>query len=1351
MKPAIRRVLTSKYFLIPVTTLLFYTLMGFVVTPLMVRWAVVKYARDSLKCEAVLSEVRMNPFLLTFEARGFEIRKTDGTPLAAFERFFADLEIKSVMRWALIFRELTLEKPVVHAIVEQDGGLNLQALVPKREEVREPEKPDSKPFRMLLQSIAVLGGKIGVVDKRQSEPAELIVEMFDLRLTDLSTLQDYDGKYLFTTTTTKGEKFEWQGEITLAPFRSSGRISIAALRTATLWEFFRDALNLEPPGGLIDITGEYRFDASCSPTICVLEGFHLGLSDLSLKLVDSDQAFLGWKQLEVDAPSLDLVGKTLQVSRVLLDGCALDIRRDPSGRMNLVQALREVSSREGKDGEPAPEAQPASPAPPAPAAEAASAAPAASPFLVNTDAIEIKTMSVAFDDANPKAPVKGGVSSIDLNFKASLWTGAQGSVTTGPDGPGEMKSSPLALTLEGLLLRLGDVYLRPADSEKAVLELKKLELDAPRLDLGEKVAQVSRLQVEGGSLDVRVAPSGFTNLERMARELGRQQPEGSGTSAAETPPEKSSEGADERTAGTPFKVSADAVDIQGITFALSDLSRAKPLKAQCSDIGLHFKANIQAGAGAPGGIVSGISSDFKEIQLGEAQSPEPLFRAARLAVEGGECDLGARSVVVPRIALSDGHVDVSRDGEGQINWVQLFAAKDAVGESPASKPSSSPDSSADSGWKVLVKSFEIEGFRSRLSDLSAQPDKPLYDVQGFKARLSDVDGRSPLGFSVDFQVGQGGSVSLSGKVDPKLPAVEAEISVSDFVLTPLQPFLEPFLTLVLRSAAISTKGRLSYALPGGPANLAYDGSFKLSRLNLTEPDSDRTYLGLEAAQIPRMKLTLQPDRFDAEEVKLSGLVGELIIAEDKSVNLTRVVKSQGSGDKTAAASQPRAKEEREAFPFRIGKVQVDDGNVVFADLSLKPKFNARIHGLKGVVTGLSSAKDARARIQLDGRVDRFGLAKINGVIQLYDFQRSTEIDMVFRNVEMTTLSPYSGKFAGRQIKSGKLSTDLKYRIQNRKLVGDNKIIVDNLVLGEHVDSPDAVNLPLDLALALLKDSQGRIDLGLPVSGDLDNPEFSIGPLIWKTLVSVITRAVTAPFRALGSLFGGKDEEFSAVEFEPGSAELLPPEREKLQKLADALTKRPQLKLILLGTYSPTADGAELKDLSVRRTIATRLGSKLKPEEDPGPLDLTDSDTRKRLEELFGERFGEKALKELEGGIKSGAVKPRTSEIPQPEESKRKKKGFFSRMANNLKLYKIVPGGKSPEEAAVWSGELYLRLVESEPLAEEELLKLAAKRAQAAAGELNQAGKIPTERFTIEKPEPLSDDAAPVVKLSLGAL
>ena len=156
MNPVIRRVLTSRFFYIPAGALLLYALLGFIIAPLIIRWYVPKYAREGLQCRAALNKVRLNPFLLTFEARGFELKQADGSPVATFERFFADMEWKSLVRWAAVFRDLRLEKAVVHAIIEPDGSLNLQALSPKTQEVKEPNQPDSKPFRMLLENIAVL-------------------------------------------------------------------------------------------------------------------------------------------------------------------------------------------------------------------------------------------------------------------------------------------------------------------------------------------------------------------------------------------------------------------------------------------------------------------------------------------------------------------------------------------------------------------------------------------------------------------------------------------------------------------------------------------------------------------------------------------------------------------------------------------------------------------------------------------------------------------------------------------------------------------------------------------------------------------------------------------------------------------------------------------------------------------------------------------------------------------------------------------------------------------------------------------------------------------------------------------
>ena len=654
-----------------------------------------------------------------------------------------------------------------------------------------------------------------------------------------------------------------------------------------------------------------------------------------------------------------------------------------------------------------------------------------------------------------------------------------------------------------------------------------------------------------------------------------------------------------------------------------------------------------------------------------------------------------------------------------------------------------------------------------MSDQAALAEKPLYQLKDLQVRLSEIDGKSPMNFEMSFGMEQGGKVALRGKIDPATPSVEANVNLAGLVLTPIQPYLEPFITLTLDSAALSTDGVFRYGRPGGGPKISYEGSLGIDKLSLSQPGSNETFFGWGAMQVPQVKLTIEPNGLQINEIKLSKPVGQLIIAEDRTVNLAKIIKEQPGASGAAASPKPQSKDappmssarpagqqagSTDPFPFSIGKVRIEDGNMVFADLSLKPKFMTRIHALKGTVGKLSSEKKSRSEIQLDGRVDQYGMAKISGTLDINDFKRSTDITMVFRNVEMAGISPYSGKFAGRRIKSGKLSLDLKYQIQNTKLVGDNKIIVDNLVLGEKVDSPDSTNLPLDLAIALLSDSKGRIDLGLPVSGELNDPQFSLGPIIWKALVSIIIKAVTAPFRALASLLGDGDEKFDAVEFDPGKAELLPPEKEKLKKMADALQKKPQLRLVVQGQYSPEIDGLELKQLNVSRAVAARMGVQPKPDEGPESLDLGDSKVRGALEKMFEERFGAQTLAELERAVKQGMVKPRTTQEDSGADKKTKKKrSVFARLMGSTKLYKIVPGAMSPEQSDVLAGELFARLVESDPSPDEALLQLAGNRAQAIIAELQTADGVPAERLQTADAQPLADEAGVSAKLSLDAV
>ena len=232
---------------------------------------------------------------------------------------------------------------------------------------------------------------------------------------------------------------------------------------------------------------------------------------------------------------------------------------------------------------------------------------------------------------------------------------------------------------------------------------------------------------------------------------------------------------------------------------------------------------------------------------------------------------------------------------------------------------------------------------------------------------------------------------------------------------------------------------------------------------------------------------------------------------------------------------------------------------MFADYSIKPSFATGIVDLEGTITGLSSQPSSRAKVQLAGKVDRYAPVDIAGEVNLLAAAKYSDIALNFRNMELTTFNPYSGKFAGYNISKGKLSTELRYRVEDRKLDAQHHIVVDNLEFGDKTDSKDAAPIPIKLAVALLKDRQGVIDLQVPVGGSLDDPKFRLGPIIWKALLGLLTKIVTAPFAALGALFGGGDE-LAYVDFQPGSAELRAGQAEQLAKLAQALVERPQLRL-----------------------------------------------------------------------------------------------------------------------------------------------------------------------------------------------
>jgi hypothetical protein len=619
----------------------------------------------------------------------------------------------------------------------------------------------------------------------------------------------------------------------------------------------------------------------------------------------------------------------------------------------------------------------------------------------------------------------------------------------------------------------------------------------------------------------------------------------------------------------------------------------------------------------------------------------------------------------------------------------------------------------------------MKEFGLQLSDRSLKIPK-RYHLKNVALHITDFQNppKGPFDFNLGLRIAEGGKVAVKGNADMRAPSVNLSIEADDVALTPLKPYLKEFLIPSLESGSLFVKGDVTYLKDEGSRDaLNFKGGGGIKDLALIRPESGKTFVAWNLLETRGIVFDTLPGELRVKTVLLDHLKSQFVIKKDGSLNLEDVMVPGQKPTTTAVPSKGdnavSKKKPARTFPVDVSQMRIKDAEVDFADLSLVPPFGAKIHKLNGTVNGFSSSPDRKIAMALEGQVDQYGSVTIKGELAPLNTRGYSDVKMVFRNVEMTRLTPYSAKFAGRKIDSGKISLDLSYKVVDSRLKGENQIIVDSLELGERVEGSDAMDLPLDLAVALLKDADDRIQLGLPVAGSLDDPEFSYGHLVWKALVNVLTKMVTAPFRALASLIGGDEENLGAINFEVGKSRITPPEKEKLAKLSDAIKQRPQLAIEVQGRYAPEADKAVLKHLAIRQALAKQMGGTDINETNLGmePLNITDPGTRKALDVLAAGRIKGPALMALKKSY--GLTSPQS----KPAEEAEKKSGTKA----PSKPLKTDPEG--------FYKALFQKLVEQQPLPENALTELARKRAEAVVSELSTAGGVPLNRLkTIKETE-----------------
>ncbi len=637
--------------------------------------------------------------------------------------------------------------------------------------------------------------------------------------------------------------------------------------------------------------------------------------------------------------------------------------------------------------------------------------------------------------------------------------------------------------------------------------------------------------------------------------------------------------------------------------------------------------------------VSNLSVKLTDLEIKAPGSDETVSRLKELAVERVDASYEERKARVGRVRTTGGYALARRQKDGSLNLLELLPPRVPVAGAPATaaKPGDKAvaEKPATDSWVVNVDEVVLDDYTVKVEDNQAA--KPVtFIVDKVAANIKGVStvSNTPIQAQVSLRFNETCNMSASGTAKVAPIFADLTIGVTNLHLRPFQPYVDQHVRLGILSAAVSLGGKAHYE-PGSSGALAtFKGGVQITNFATADQVAFKDFVKWDDLSIKGIDFAHQPDRLKVEEVSLSGLKTSVLIGADKKPNFASIMRKEASG--TNAPSQPGAKGDgvqtagkpaAETFPMEIGAVVLNGASFSLTDNSISPPASVAIQELSGAIKGLSSAMDTRAEVDLAGKVDQQAPFAIRGTLNPMAKEMFVDLLITNRNTQLTPFTPYLEKYAGHPLNKGRLSTTLRYHIEKNQLKAENKIEIDQLMLGARNDSPDATSLPVKLGIALLKDRNGRIELDVPVEGRLDDPKFRVGPIILKVVVNLLAKAATSPFKMLGALVGG-GEEMSFVEFAVGSTNVTEAELEKLGKLSKALVERPAVNLEIEGAVEPTRDREALalqrlrEELKVQRLqeLATKGGAPqsteswtIEPEEQARLL-------RTRFVETFGTNF-----------------------------------------------------------------------------------------------------------------------------------
>ncbi|MGQ7933332.1 DUF748 domain-containing protein [Paraburkholderia sp. D1E] len=1113
--------------------LVLFGLLGFFAAPPLIRHIAEQQLSKQLDRPATIGRIALNPYTLKLEADRVHIGERGGAgDFVDISRLIVQPSWSSLFRAAPIIDEVQLDSPRFHIVRYDAQRFNFTDLIEKFS--KQPAKPDSKPTLFSVSNIRLENGQITFDDKLLG--VTHVIDQWKLGIPFIATLPSKTDIFVEPLLRARidGSPLAIDGKS--KPFAASRESEVSlrfdGLDVPRLMSYVPTKLPVIVQSGKLSTDLKLNFVVSNDAPSLRVAGT-VDLNDVDVR--DQSKApFFAARTVHVAAATLEPLKSLYHFDDIRIDAPNANLARDKEGVLSVERMFA-----------------------PAPAAGASAPAPAST-------------------SASTPASAGGASASATANNAASAPVAASGATATDKTAP------PLDLSVKRFVLNDGTVNVHDEAASRPV-------------DLGLQKLAVTLTDFS----TLATAPAHYTLNTGFKDAAGSL-----GVAGA---------------FGLVAKTASARLDLKSLPLPPLQPYLDAATAAQVIDGALSANANVGANwSKSPAAVmVTDTQLDLQSLKLATRGSKAPVVSLAQGQVTIKQVDVAGRTADITGVDTTGLVVNVQRLKDGSIDLAALAGPHQAEQQRTAIHAVKKAEQQGPA-WHYKLGELNLKDATANFTDnTTPRPVKLSVTPLQLKVQQISDDLSRPLPIDLQATLNQKGTLGIKGDVTATPLKVAVKVNANRLDAAAFEPYFGSKLNALIASALLNANGDLALS-QAKALKATYRGDVALVDVRMLDKATSDPFAGWGSLALSNLKADYDERGtvVDAGRVTFTKFYGRVLLDAQGKLNLSDVVAHESGAaqsltrDKSGAEPVPLTPQAASApevasapvpasatpatvtaatppqspVKLHFGQLVLQQGRVTYTDNFIKPNFTANLVAIQGTVGAFGTQSTTAAPVDIAAKLAANGPLSIRGTINPLIAKPALDLTASAHDIELTNLTPYSAKYAGYPITKGKLNVDLHYKLDNDQLNANNHIFIDQLTFGDHVENNTATKLPVRLAISLLKNSRGEIDVNLPVSGSLSNPEFSIGGLIWHAVLNLLQKAVTAPFSLIANAFGGGGEELGYVEFDPGSAKLSDAADKKLDTIVKALADKTSIRIDLIGRVDPAVDGPGLREQYVDRQV-----------------------------------------------------------------------------------------------------------------------------------------------------------------------